>query len=212
MLKGFLPSLKEKINQRLRHLKQKRSKSKEEITKEEITQVIDIGTLPSLHHEYDPTERNKELISFLEKVIVTVNFVFIALLVTNHFLYGYLKQVKSEQDSLVSQIQAYNDTEKTALYVDKKTTYYKEVLDSKKILSSKLSYVLEGINPGITLQGALVKDSNFEIQARGVSAYVFTKLISDYLQGKQVSEIVLRSAALDPETKEYSVYMGGSFK
>lgn len=71
---------------------------------------------------------------------------------------------------------------------------------------------MEGIGPGITLQGALVKHSNFEIQTRGVSAYVFTKLISDYLQGRQVSEIVLRSAALDPDTKEYSVYMGGSFK
>lgn len=132
MLKGFLPSLKEKINQRLRHLKQKRSKSKEEITKEEITQVIDIGTLPSLHHEYDPAERNKELISFLEKVIVTVNLVFIALLVINHFLYGYLNLMKSAQDALVNQIQVYSDTEKTASHVAEKTNYYQEVLDSKK--------------------------------------------------------------------------------
>jgi hypothetical protein len=103
-------------------------------------------------------------------------------------------------------------SEKEAVAISEKVVYYKEILELRKRLSQRVSFVYDNIFDGIKLDRLAVNYTGFEITARAQNIYDFTKLISNYLRDDYVSEIVLKRANLDTTTKEYDFTIGGVFK
>jgi hypothetical protein len=132
--------------------------------------------------------------------------------VLNYALFIYIGKLKIQQDKLSSGVLSLSGTEKTAISIDRKVTYYKNLLKLRKLISPRAGFVLQNIAEGININKLSITYPNFEITATAKDVYAFTKLISNYLSGNYVSEIVLKKADLNTQTKEYEFTIGGIFK
>lgn len=134
------------------------------------------------------------------------------MLVLNYFIFIHIAKLKTEQNRLSSGIVSLSESEKIAIKIDKKVTYYKEVLKLRKLVSPRASFVYTKIPVGIEITKLRITYPSFEITAKAKNIYAFTTLITNYLGGGYVSEIVLKSADLNTQTNEYNFAIKGVFK
>ena len=211
MLKGLLPTLRAKINQIWKKLQnQKQSLQKQD--QNEALRVVRFNLLSGFQPGISEFRESEGIAPTLRKFILFLSVLFGFLLVLNYFSFLRINALKVEQDRFSKNILFLSDSEKRAVSVDRKISYYKEILRLRKFLSPKVSFVTKNIGDGITLNNFIITYPSFEITAIARNVYDFTSLIMKYLSGDYVSEVVLKSANFNTETKEYEFIIGGTFK
>lgn len=211
MLKGLLPTLRAKINQNWKN-PQNQKQDLQNQGQNEAFRLTSLNLLSNFQPVAPTFRKHEDAVSNLSKIIVTLSLVLGFLLVLNYFLFVHITRLKVEQDRLSNNILFKAESEKMAIGVDKKVAYYKELVRLRKLLSPRVSFVYKNITEGVELNKLRITYPNFEITAKAKNIYDFTKLITNYLSGEYVSEIVLKSANLDTQTKEYEFTIGGVFK
>jgi hypothetical protein len=95
--------------------------------------------------------------------------------------------------------------------LDKKIKFTK-LLREKKLLGDKTAFVMDHTNPGLTLENAKVRNTEFVVLVRGKNIYLFTQLIMQFLEGDKVSEVSITSADFEASRDEFTVGLRGVFR
>ena len=101
---------------------------------------------------------------------------------------------------------------KLIMDTEKKIKFYQSFLQSKKSLASNANFIIDYINPELTLNSVDVTANNFEISITGKNIYLFTQLIMQYLEGTRVDQISILSADYAAEGKGFTVVFKGVLK
>ncbi len=209
MLKELLLTLKEKIKL---NWKKSQKQDPQNQGQNEAFKTLGLNLLSNFQPVVAPFKRHEDAVLIFRKVIIILSFILGILIVLNYLLFLYIDRLKVEQDRLSNNVLSELASEKTAVSIDRKVTYYKEILKLRKLLAPKVSFVFENVIEGIKLDELRITFPSFEITATAKNIYDFTKLITNYLSGDYVSEIVLKKANFNPQTKEYEFTIGGVFK
>ena len=209
MLKELLLTLKEKIKL---NLKKSQKQGPQNQGQNEAFKTLGLNLLSNFQPVTAPFKRHEDAVSIFRKVIIVLSFILGVLIVLNYLLFLHIGKLKVEQDRLSNNVLSELASEKAAVNIDRKVTYYKEILRLRRLLSPKVSFVYKNVVEGIELDELRITFPSFEITAKTKNIYDFTKLITNYLNGNYISEIVLKKANLNPQIKEYEFTIGGVFK
>ena len=133
------------------------------------------------------------------------------LLVVNYALDLRINFLKERQEDLSLKVLRYFQVEKDAKDTHERTSYYLHKQDEKQKVLGKTTFVLAPINSSVDLSRTQLNGEKFSISARGKTPLIFTRLIAKYLDGDEVSEIILKSASYNSRADEFRVEMEGIF-
>jgi len=148
--------------------------------------------------------------TFLFPIIITLAFIFLALV--NQGFKTILATQKIEQVNLISSLQKIEGKKSLILETDKKIKFYQNFLQSKKSLAGNADFIIDHINPGLTLNSAEIRSNNFSISVTGKNIYLFTQLIMQYLEGNKVEQVSIASADYAPGGEGFTVVLKGVLK
>lgn len=154
---------------------------------------------------------SKVLNRYFQSSVFILSF-FILISIVNIIFSMFLSAQKVEQDKLVSGLERLSTVEKDLTNLNRKILFYKNSIASRKLLSDKTAFILDSLDPGLTINSAGVTNEKFSISLTGKNVFLFTQLIMHYLQNGSVSEISINSANYSPTTKEFIVELSGAFK
>jgi hypothetical protein len=138
--------------------------------------------------------------------------IFISLTFVNQALKSSLDIQKQEQTKLVGDLQGIKDKQDAVLALDRKIKFYQNYLHTKKLLTDKSGFIMDHLNPGLTIKSGEVNEGGFKISLVGQNVYLFTQLIVQYMSGGVVGELSITSANLDPGNGKFTVDFQGVFK
>jgi hypothetical protein len=137
---------------------------------------------------------------------------FILISIVNIIFSMFLSAQKVEQNKLITGLEKLSVVEKDLINLNRKISFYKNSISSRKLLSDKTAFILDGLDPGFTLNSSEVANDKFSISLTGKNVFLFTQLIMRYLQNGPVSEISINSANYNPAKQEFMVELSGVFK
>lgn len=215
MLEKSLPTLREKILQNLKKLPRLKQKQKSR-SRNQNPSKTDSNNGPNLISNFQPIITPSKMylpeVSSLSKFIIFLCVTLGLLLTLNLFLFIRIDKLKESQDSLSRVVSSLVKSEQEAVTTDRKIIFYKQTLSQRRLLLPRLSFVYQNITSGVGLEALRLMHSDFEITAKALNVYDFIKLTMNFLSGDYVSEIILKSANFNAQTKEYEFTIGGVFK
>jgi len=148
--------------------------------------------------------------TFLFPIVITLSFIIIVLV--NQGFKTILDTKKIEQTNLVGTLRQMEEKKSLVLGTDKKIKFYQNFLQSRKPLAGSADFVIDHINPGLTVNSAEIKSNNFGISLTGKNIYLFTQLIMQYLEGNKVDQVSIISADYAPGGEGFTVVLKGVLK
>lgn len=154
---------------------------------------------------------SKVLNRYFQFSVFVLSF-FILISIVNIIFSMFLSAQKVEQGKLVSGLEKLSGVEKDLTNLNRKILFYKNSVSSRKLLSDKTAFILDGLDPGFAINSAQVTNEKFSISLTGKNVFLFTQLIMYYLQNGLVTEISINSANYSPTTQDFIVELSGVFK
>jgi hypothetical protein len=148
----------------------------------------------------------------VRNIIIFISISFGVMLIINFGAVTIINVQKLIQEKLLLEIEIFADVEEEAKKIDAKTVAYKKFANERQLILPKTQFVLDNIGSGIRLNSVDITSSNFALNLVSKTPLDITKLITEYLEGGIVSEIVIESASFDKSKEEFRVGLRGTFK
>jgi len=126
----------------------------------------------------------------------------------NFFLNGLL----NEQKNLEFKLSEYSGVGEKALQISGKINYSKKTVDSRKPLTTRISFVMTRIPQELVLNTVDFTPQTFEIVVKGSSPAQITGMFLRWLRDGGVSEISIREALFSSSENVYLVRLGGIYR
>lgn len=200
MLKRLLPLIKKLKPQ------EKESPQKNKELNDSSINLLGV-TEPFIPHEISFRKFNH----FFVVVVLISYVVFVELIGYNAQLDYKLDRLKADQDKWVKIINSYSMELEVGRDIEKKTTKYKEILDSRQEYEERVYTLYYLLPEGVSMTSLDIGEEEFDIDLEADNVIVFARLIILYLGSDKISELSIESADLSSDGV-YSVDFSGIFK
>lgn len=213
MQEKLLPEFLEKL---IRPLKKNQSQNaaseKNQKPSKESSVKSDFNLIPVSQYDVLESAKISRRTSNLRAFVIFISFVFGVLLIINFVLTLVIDAQKSKQEDLLVSVNSFYGVEERVKEIGRKTIVYKKILSEKKDISTRYKFLIDNFGNHVDYRSITLNPSGFLMSINVDTPLDFTNLITRYLGGGVVSEIVIESASLQSENNTYDVYMRGVFK
>ena len=162
--------------------------------------------------EFLPSQSRFKFIRFLQTSIAVICVIFLLMTAVNFFLDLRLANLKDKVDKSFAEVMVFEKEAVLARSIDRKTLFYKEILDSRNSVGDKMEVLFGNLGGTMSALESKLDSENFRIKVEGNTPLDFAKLLNTYLETGKIDRIVIKSADLQRGKRTYIVEFEGVFK
>ena len=159
-----------------------------------------------------PDSSLKRIVKSMQIAIGAICTVYLLLSAYNQMLDSQLANLKQEVDEAYENTAVYSEDARIIKEIDKKTSFYKNILNSRSVVGENSSVLFENLGGTMSVVGSTINPEGFKITIEGNSPLDIAKLLNAYLQSGKIETIAIKSAALQKAKQNYVVEFEGVFK
>ncbi len=153
---------------------------------------------------YDKTKSYQSINKSIKILFLTTEIFTVLLIAYNIKLGNDLKKIDTLVQKKVNESLKSGGFEKTILDLNQKLSFYARIKAENPKMQDKLELVYKATPEEILVNKLSLEGNSIKMELFAPQGKDFAKFITSYLETKQVKEIVLNGANLNPETQEYT--------